>query len=633
MMKGMIFADRYKLADFIGQGGMSLVYRAVDIRTGHSVAVKILKSEYNSDEEFLERFQREAQAASLMAHHNIVNLLDVGVEGEYRYLVLEYVSGNTLKEIIRQKGMLNTNTAIQITIRILSALQHAHDNGIIHRDIKPQNVLVHSDGHVKVADFGIARMTNAFTISKGDTVVGSVHYSSPEQASGTVADATSDIYSTGVVLYEMLTGHVPFSGDTPVAVAMQHIKAVPPPIGDDNPDVPPAVIAVVMKALEKSPKKRYQSAREMADTLIRARDGKEEAVSPQGNTAISRPGTQGMLMQGKRPPEGRSQAASGQSVRTRLQQKRGRRRLSSALTLLMALGVLAILTLGSVQIYRQVTNSAVAPELSGLLIDEAQTLARRAGLKCQLTEINHDTIPDGVVISQIPEADTPMTKGDSLVLTVSLGPVAAVAPELTGLSREAAAAKLKEKGLGMVVFKIASTEPVDTVISQNPKKGEHCALGAEVEVTISGGSTLVPDAYRKSQEEAEALLVENNLVLSKVEYVEAEDQTLIGLVVAQSPTAGTMATLQAQVTLTIAKKGKEYHSEISITIPKAEEGRSLRVVLLEDGQSVPQYESALPATSSETTLLVPLSSDTKGLITCKVYLNDVLWDEREVELQ
>ncbi|MEG2208022.1 MAG: protein kinase, partial [Clostridia bacterium] len=178
MMKGMIFAERYKLEDFIGQGGMSLVYRALDIRTGHSVAVKILKSEYNSDKEFLERFQREAQAASLMSHNNIVNLLDVGVEGDYRYLVLEYVSGNTLKDIIRQRGRLNSNTTVQITIRVLSALQHAHDNGIIHRDIKPQNVLVHSDGHVKVADFGIARMTNAFTISKGDTVVGSVHYSS-----------------------------------------------------------------------------------------------------------------------------------------------------------------------------------------------------------------------------------------------------------------------------------------------------------------------------------------------------------------------------------------------------------------------------------------------------------------------
>ena len=281
MMKGMVFAERYKLEDFIGQGGMSLVYRAVDIRTGHSVAVKILKSEYNSDKEFLERFQREAQAASLMSHHNLVNLLDVGVEGEYRYLVLEYVNGNTLKDIIRQKGRLNYQTAIQITVRILSALQHAHDNGIIHRDIKPQNVLIHADGHVKVSDFGIARMTNAFTISKGDTVVGSVHYSSPEQATGSVVEATSDIYSTGVVMYEMLTGRVPFVGDTPVAVAMQHVQDPPPPITDFAPETPPAVVAVVMKALEKNPKNRFQSAREMADALMKAKDGKLDAADLQ----------------------------------------------------------------------------------------------------------------------------------------------------------------------------------------------------------------------------------------------------------------------------------------------------------------------------------------------------------------
>ena len=170
-----------------------------------------------------------------MSHHNIVNLLDVGVEGEYRYLVLEYVSGSTLKEIIQKRKQLSTQTAIPIAVRILSALQHAHDNGIIHRDIKPQNVLVNADGHIKVADFGIARMTNTLTISKGDTVVGSVHYSSPEQATGSVVEATSDIYSTGIVLYEMLTGRVPFIGDTPVAVAMQQINATPSPVTDFNP--------------------------------------------------------------------------------------------------------------------------------------------------------------------------------------------------------------------------------------------------------------------------------------------------------------------------------------------------------------------------------------------------------------
>lgn len=632
MMKGMIFAERYKLIDFIGQGGMSLVYRAVDVRTGHSVAVKILKSEYNSDKEFLERFQREAQAASLMSHHNIVNLLDVGVEGEYRYLVLEYVSGNTLKDIIRQKGVLSTNTAIQITIRILSALQHAHDNGIIHRDIKPQNVLMHSDGHVKVADFGIARMTGALTISKGDTVVGSVHYSSPEQATGTVVDATSDIYSTGVVLYEMLTGHVPFVGDTPVAVAMQHIKATPPPILDFNPDVPPAVVAVVMKALEKSPSKRYQSAREMADALARARDGKEDPTAVATGSG-QRPGQHSGPSPQKRPQDPRSRAAGGQTSRTGKQRRSGRRAWSIALSFVMAAGVLVMLALGIWQIYNQVTNSAVAPELVGISVEEAHTLLRRAGLKWQQTEINHDTVPAGVVISQIPEADTQLVKGDSLVLTVSAGPVTALTPDLVGLTREEAAARLKEKGLGMVLFKIASSEPVDTVISQNPRKDEPYALGSEVEVTISGGSTMVPDVTGKTYDQAAELLKESGLAVGKVEYAEVEDEKQAGLVMAHSPSASTMAILDAQVTLTIARPGRAYHSEVSVVVPAGNEAKMLRVTLLEDGEEVEQYKSSVPAAKTETSLLIPVYSDSKGKVSCNIYLGDTLLSQQEVEFQ
>lgn len=632
MMKGMVFAERYKLADFIGQGGMSLVYRAVDIRTGHSVAVKILKSEYNSDKEFLERFQREAQAASLMSHHNIVNLLDVGVEGEYRYLVLEYVSGNTLKEIIRQKGCLSTNTAIQITIRILSALQHAHDNGIVHRDIKPQNVLVHSDGHVKVADFGIARMTNALTIGKKDTVVGSVHYSSPEQATGAVVDSTSDLYSTGVVLYEMLTGHVPFSGDTPVAVAMQHIKATPPPIADFNPQVPTAVVAVVMRALEKSPKKRYQSAREMADALARARDGKEDpsgALVPGASCPVKpKPPANG---QPKRAPEPRgagSQTSRGSPSRPAL-----RRRPAWWLTMVLMVSVLGVLALGIIQIYNQVTTSAVAPELVNMGVEEAQALARRAGLNLQRMEINHDNIPAGTVISQIPEPDTPMVKGDSVVVTVSLGPVTSLTPNVAGMPLEKATARIKEKGLGVVVFKIASTEPVDQVISQNPLGGQPCPVGMEVEITVSGGITMVPDASGKHYEEASALLQENRLMVGKLEYAEVEDEKLVGQVVAQSPTAGTMAILNAQVTLTIAKKGKGYHSEVSVRLPEAAQSRTLRVMLVERGQEVEQYASLVPASASATSLLVPLSSDVEGTLVCRIYIDDALWDEREVQLQ
>ena len=288
-MSDKILADRYRLVEQIGMGGMAIVYRAVDMRTGHNVAVKVLRPEFNQDVEFVSRFQREAEAASKMAHHNIVNLLDVGMDGENRYLVMEYVQGKTLKQVIQEKGRLNPLVAAQITIRILSALQHAHENGIIHRDIKPQNILVHADGHIKVADFGIARMANSSTLSKGDNVMGSVHYFSPEQASGHAAGVTSDIYSVGVVLYEMLTGRVPFDGDSPVAIAMQHLHARPTPIETLAPDVPPAIIHVCMMAMEKNPRYRYQSAVQMATELRKAIDGRTGQMQPRLVETVAQP--------------------------------------------------------------------------------------------------------------------------------------------------------------------------------------------------------------------------------------------------------------------------------------------------------------------------------------------------------
>ncbi len=626
MMRGIVFAERYKLVDFIGQGGMSLVYRAVDIRTGHSVAIKILKSEYNSDKEFMERFQREAQAASLMSHHNIVNLLDVGVEGEYRYLVLEYVSGSTLKEIIQQKGRLNTNTAIQITVRILSALQHAHSNGIIHRDIKPQNVLVNADGHVKVADFGIARMTNAFTISKGDTVVGSVHYSSPEQAGGSVVDATSDIYSTGVVLYEMLTGHVPFVGDTPVAVAMQHINATPPPISDYNPDVPPAVISVVAVSLKKSPKKRYQSAREMADALLKARQGLPDPNTPQ---YMEHTAAQASANAQRQPPPARKAAASQTAKRAPTRKRR--KRITTLFTILTGCLVLFGLVAGSITVYHSVAGSALAPDLVGMTVEEAQAQVKHVGLNLQQTEVNHDKIPAGTILSQTPEADAEMRKGDSVVITVSLGPSRILMPGLLGMTHDEAAAKLKEKGLSMVVSKSPSTATLDTVIAQNPQEGETCNVGQEIEVTLSGGSTLVPDLTNRTYEEAIQLIKENNLTAGKVVYGEAADDQ-IGKVLAQTPAAGTMAILDTQVTLTVGTKSKPYHADMNVDVPASQDSLPLRVTLLENDNEVEQYNGMTTAGAAYS-VIIPVSSSLSGPLSCRVYLNGQLIVEREVTLQ
>ena len=629
MIKGMVFAERYKLVDYLGQGGMSLVYRAIDIRTGHSVAIKILKSEYNHDVEFLERFQREAHAAGRMSHHNIVNLLDVGTEGDFRYLVLEYISGNTLKDIIKEKGALNPNTAIQIAIRILSALQHAHENGIIHRDIKPQNVLVNTNGHIKVADFGIARITNTKTISKKDMVIGSVHYSSPEQARGNVVQATSDIYSTGIVLYEMLTGRVPFIGDNPVTVAMQQVNAAPPPIRDLNPSVPPAIASVVMKALEKTPQRRFQSAREMADALLKAKEG--VAIEP------SPPVTNG---HGKTDNGNDSDMKSFAAMpsaqfgaRTQLQKKNsGRRnRITIISTILVACMLIAGLTIGTIAIYRSVVNSTVAPDIVGMTIQEAQSAAKRADLLLDISNaINHDTVPADTVIDQTPIADTDMRKGDSIVATVSLGPVTLLMPDLNGLTRDEAVAKLKDRKVTVLISKEPSTMPVDTVIAQKPDKGEPYVVGQEIEVTLSGGSVIIPELTNIPLETAQSLIDQDVLQIGEIELVKTEVSESYGVVLTQTPSAGSVVTLDTSVTMSVGVPTALHSAVVLVPIPNTTEAGEL-IVTLTIGDTQEEEYSGTTRVGNAYTAIVLINLADEGTYMCHAYLNGDMILEQEVE--
>ncbi len=629
MIKGMVFAERYKLVDYLGQGGMSLVYRAIDIRTGHNVAVKILKSEYNNDSEFLERFQREAHAAGRMSHHNIVNLLDVGTEGEFRYLVLEYISGNTLKDIIKEKGALNPNTAIQITIRILSALQHAHDNGIVHRDIKPQNVLVNTNGHIKVADFGIARITNTKTISKGDMVIGSVHYSSPEQARGNVVEATSDIYSTGVVLYEMLTGRVPFIGDNPVTVAMQQVNAAPPPIRELNPDIPPAIASVVMKALEKFPQKRFQSAREMADALLRAKEGIPVEKSPDvpaKNGSGKADGYDDAKQSASHPGQA---GGRGQTPRKHLSRKG---RIALVTTIVVGCLVITALVFGTIAIYQSVINSAVAPDIAGMTIEEAELAVSRADLQLEITPVNHDTIAENTVIDQTPEADTSMQKGDSIVATVSIGPATLLMPNLIDLTKDEAVSKLKDRGLSVLVFKTPSNMPVDTVIAQKPAKNEPYVEGQEIELTLSGGSIIIPDLSDMAMQTALNLLEQNDLQLGDIIMESTEMEEEYGVILSQTPIAGSMAILDTSVSLTIGVPATLNNAVITIPIPDMTESAALRVTLLVNSTEVEQYQGMTQSGKAYDAIYL-LSTAEQGPYVCFAYLNGAEFFEQEVELR
>jgi len=543
-MTEKILANRYRLTEQIGMGGMAIVYKAVDLRTGHNVAVKVLRPEYNEDREFISRFQREAEAASKMTHHNIVNLLDVGMDGENRYLVMEYVQGKTLKAVIQERGKLSAPLASQIAIRILSALEHAHRNGIVHRDIKPQNILVHEDGHIKVADFGIARIADSATLTHGDNVMGSVHYFSPEQARGEGATAASDIYSTGIVLYEMLTGRVPFDGDNPVAVAMQHLHAAPAPIQSISPDVPPSIVRVCMKAMEKNPAARYQTAREMAADLRVALEerGAESPQASESELDVRQP-----------KPQVTGERSGNTGSRKKVQNRDHRRHMRILADILIAVAVLTGLFFGGKAIIERTISKVTVPDIMGMNIDEAVKVLKQAGLKETHKFMANDEAEQNIVFKQNPEGNMDAHKGDTVILLVSSGPVPFEMPDVTGKTADEATKLLSEKKMNITRDRAASSEvEKGKVISQIPAAGDMVTRDDPVTLTVSGGSTTVPALADKTLEEAEELLAKQNLTLQPgLKYQTTEEYEKHGLIASSLPEAENRVAEETPVQLTI----------------------------------------------------------------------------------
>ena len=370
---------------------------------------------------------------------------------------MEFVRGKTLKDVIQDRGALTPEVAGQIAIRILSALQHAHKNGIIHRDIKPQNILVHSDGHIKVADFGIARVAGSSTISRSDSVMGSVHYFSPEQARGEEVTFASDLYSVGVVLYEMLTGQPPFDGDTPVAIALQHINGKAQPMHEINAAVPPAMERVVEKAMEKRPEKRYQSALEMAQDLQRA------LQDPQGD----------WLEKNTEQPIPSLAQQTGRQKPLRNNKKR-----PGLLTFALIASAVILLGLfhGASFLYDQIFNMTEAPYLLDETEENALRMLSKAGLKSSVSRASDSVKPAGTVILQSPEYGTPMRKNETVFLTISTGPDVGPVPTVTEKSLEEARAEAEKNGFSLLALpeRQPSALPWDTVLSQAPRGGgEH----------------------------------------------------------------------------------------------------------------------------------------------------------------
>ena len=618
-----ILAGRYRLLEQIGMGGMAIVYRAVDLRTGHNVAVKVLRPEYNEDREFIGRFQREAEAASKMTHHNIVNLLDVGMDGENRYLVMEYVQGKTLKTVIQERGRLNAPLACQISIRILSALEHAHRNGIVHRDIKPQNILVHEDGHIKVADFGIARIADSATLTRGDNVMGSVHYFSPEQARGEGATAASDIYSTGVVLYEMLTGRVPFDGDNPVAVAMQHLHTRPADIQSIAPDVPTSVVQVCMKAMEKDPAMRYQSARDMATDLRAALEERgEQTTIPENEMGVRQP-----------KPQVIGDKNEYTALRRKVKTAEKKRTWRIAADALLVLVVLTGIWFGGKAIYNQTIFTVKLPDVYGMDLQEATETLENLGLKTNPIMMTTDEVEPNQVFRQTPEATKTARKGDKIVLLVSSGYVPIKMPSVIGKTAEEATALLKENKIQNITWERAASGEVarGNVMNQSPAADELVNRDDPVVLTISYGVTTVPDLIGKTLQEAEEVLPKANLILQpSLKYVMTENAEEHGTIAAIVPEAGTRLAQETQVQLTLYRYPEAYCTAfVTVELEESESPLKVRLSIQAVSSNVEvetRYYTVEPGADRELedTFDIP---DARSY-TCTVYVGETLQETK-----
>jgi len=474
-MEGHQLGGRYQLLERIGGGGMAIVYKAKDLVLHRQVAVKLLRPQFGTDEDFVQRFRREAQAVASLSHPNIVSVYDVGQEDETYYMVMEYIEGCTLKEIINAQGALPTPEAVRIATHICDALEHAHQNQIIHRDIKPHNILISKNGWVKVTDFGIARAVTSATITQTGSVLGSVHYFSPEQARGGVTGEKSDIYSLGIVLYEMLTGELPFSGDSPISIALMHLQEPLPEPRSINPDIPQSLENVVLKALVKDPFLRYGSAREMLDDLRTClsveRQNEEKIVfsTDEDETRVFQAITPEMLEMGKQERAANSRANNG--IETD-EEETGSRKAWWKKSLLWV-GGFALFCVLAVAGFIFALNWLYVPEVKVPRVEGIHVRAAEAKLKeANLVPVVVEQFSDkdvGIVVSQDPAPPMSVKENSSVTIVVSKGQQQIKMPNLMSLSENVAKDRLNiDKFTYRIEKRKDDSAPAGVVIEQFP---------------------------------------------------------------------------------------------------------------------------------------------------------------------
>jgi eukaryotic-like serine/threonine-protein kinase len=513
-----IIDGRYRVLKRIGSGGMAEVYCAEDQQLGRRVALKLLHRRFADDEQFVERFRREASSAAGLSHPNIVGIFDRGEwDGTY-YIAMEFVEGRTLKDIVRERGAAPPEAAADITLQILRAARFAHKRGIVHRDIKPHNVLIDNEGRVRVTDFGIAR-AGVSDMTETGSVMGTAQYLSPEQAQGKPVDARSDLYSAGIVLYELLTGRVPFDAESPVSVALMQVSEPPVPPMEVNPEVPPALDAVTLRAMEKDPGRRYQDADEFIAALESARKAPMEILPP--------------------PPV---------VVEEVVEEEPGRR------WWLWLLALLALLAIGIGLYLLLRPEQLTVPSVVGLRSATASQILKDRGFEVDVVNVANADVERDQVAAQDPRPNTEAPEGSVVEITVSTGPGEAPVPTVAGLPRKEAEAQLRDAGFEPRVEKAFSdTVPKGRVIETTPPGGTTIDRGSTVILQVSRGreQAEVPDVVGQSEANARSEIEGAGLRVGKVTEEASEEES--GTVIEQTPAAGESVDRGDAVDLVVAR--------------------------------------------------------------------------------
>lgn len=566
---GKTLANRYHILELIGTGGMASVYRAECELLKRDVAIKVLRDSVKDDETALMSFKKESQAAASLSHNNIVSVFDMGEEDGLEYMVMEYVKGSTLKKYIRDNGPLPWQEACDFGIQICQALDAAHSKGVVHRDIKPQNILMTEERELKVTDFGIAKAANTETLIVGDkNAMGSVHYISPEQARGGFTDARSDIYSLGVVIFEMLTGKVPFDGESAVAVALMHIEKEPPSVLDLNPSVPADLAKVVSKAMSKDQTLRYQTASELLTDLhavlanqpVADYDYGDEDDDEIGSTKKFKIGEEDLQESSKK----QKKKKKDKKPKTEAQKKADKTATALAFITIIAL---FLIIFGAYSFMKKSSGEALVPDFKNMLLEDAVKLASDNGLTIsdELEYSLSDDVEEGRIISQMPDAKTYTKVSDPIHVVVSIGSSGGdiSVPYVKGLTVEEAIEKIIEADLTYLLNEEESASvPQGQVIRQSPEVGTKLNKDDVVTLHVSTGkpqatetprpaeNVVVPSLYGETKDSAERLCIQWNLKLVSVSKKDSELPE--GTVISQSPEAGKTVTAGTSVSIVVS---------------------------------------------------------------------------------